>query len=89
MQLDTLMAGTPLNHDPNHVILEIAHDISRGMFGTSAGMLETVGSTVGKFLDIMLEPIYDTGAAQTPHEPKRKKKKKKGQGQDNSSHMGR
>lgn len=88
-QLDSLLAGSPLNHDPNHTMLHIAHDIAKGMFETSVDMLEAAGSSVGKFLDIVLEPIYDTGIVQASHEPKRKKKKKKGQEKDNSYHMSR
>lgn len=81
IQLDTLETGIPLNHDHDNEILGSAQDISNGMFETATDMLETMGSTIGKFLDIMLEPVYDTGIAQTPHEPKRRKKKKKGQDQ--------
>lgn len=75
IQLDTLVAGTSINHDPERIIPELAQDISRGMFGTATDMLETIGSTMGKFLDIMLEPVYDP-IVQSPNDPRRKKKKK-------------
>ncbi len=87
IQLDTLEMGMPLNHDPDNEILGVAQGISEGMFETATDMLETMGSTIGKFLDIMLEPVYDTGITQTPHEPKRKKKKKKGQDQSHQMKM--
>ncbi|ETZ19545.1 DUF5712 family protein [Pedobacter sp. V48] len=87
IQLDTLAAGEPLNHNPNNMMLELVQDVSKGMFETSANMLEAVGSTVGKFLNIMLEPVYNPGVSSAPQEPKRKKKKKKGQGQEPSYQM--
>ncbi len=87
IQLDTLEAGTALNEDPNNETLAIVHDISKEMFGSSAEMLETMGSTIGKFLDIMLEPIYDTEGSTIPNEPRRKKKKK-GRYKDQSRQIG-
>ncbi len=75
IQLDTLVAGTPINYDPERLMPELARDISMGIFGTSADMLETIGSSMGKFLDIMLEPVYDP-IVQSPNGQKRKKKKK-------------
>lgn len=46
IQLDTLSAGVPFNHDPNKLILELVQDVSNGMFESASTMLEVVGSTV-------------------------------------------
>jgi len=76
IQLDILVAGTPINHDPDSIIHGLARDISKNMFGTNADMLETIGSSVGKFLDIMLEPVYEP-IDQTPDTKRKKKTKQK------------
>lgn len=79
-QLDTLVLGTAINHDPDKIIPGLARDISKNMFETSADMLETIGSSMGKFLDIMLEPVYEP-IAQTPGTKRKKKRKQKNQAQ--------
>lgn len=75
-QLDTLDEGTKLGQSQNGAILELAQDISKGLFPTSSDMLEKIGSTVGSFLDIMLEPTYGPMVPANTQEPKRKKKKR-------------
>ena len=55
-QLDTLDEGIKPGQLQNGFILELAQDISKGLFQRSTDMLEKISSTVGSFLDIMLEP---------------------------------
>lgn len=80
IQLDTLAAGKQINPDPDRIIPELARDISNNMFGTSADMLETIGSSFVEFLDIMLEPAYEP-IAQAPDTKRKKKRKQKNQTQ--------
>lgn len=80
-QLDTLDEGIKLGQSQKGIILELAQDVSKGLFQTSADMLEKIGSTVGSFLDIMLEPTYGPAISLAPDEPRRKKKKGQKQAQ--------
>lgn len=75
-QLDTLDQGVKLDQSQKGIILELAVDVSKGLFQTSSEMLEKIGSTVGSFLDIMLEPNYGPIVPANTQEPKRKKKKR-------------
>lgn len=88
-QLDTLGEGMRFDQSKKEVILELAVDASKGLFQTSSDMLEKIGSTIGSFLDIMLEPAYGPGISLAPDEPmQKKKKKKKGQKQSQSYQRG-
>ncbi|WP_113662378.1 DUF5712 family protein [Pedobacter nanyangensis] len=86
-QLDTLVAGVPINPGKDGQFHELAQDISKGIFMTSSDMLATIGSSVGKFLDIMLEPVYEP-PVQTPNDELRRKKKKKQMDQGQSNGFG-
>jgi len=80
-QLDLLGQGASQNYESRSVANELAQGVAEGLFQTTGNMLETVGKTIGSFLEIMMEPVY---VAPEPEPAKRKKKKKKGQSQDQS-----
>jgi hypothetical protein len=86
MQLDILSRGQSDSDQDRQTVLDLANEVSKGVFNSSSNMLETVSSTIGKFLDIMLEPVYHGGmsVASAEQDPRRKRKKRKGQGQDQS-----
>jgi len=75
-QLDALDEGIKPGQLQNGFILELAQDIYKGLFQRSTDMLEKISSTVGSFLDIMLEPTYGPTFTANTQEPKRKKKKR-------------
>ncbi|WP_205314003.1 DUF5712 family protein, partial [Pedobacter nanyangensis] len=66
IQLDILETGEAVHGNQENILNEVAHQVYNGSFGTRLDMLETIGSTIKDFLDIMLEPIYDTGAPSVP-----------------------
>lgn len=80
-QLDMLQKGASGNYESRLMANELAQGVAEGLFETTGNMLETVGKTIGSFLEIMMEPVY---VAPEPDPSKRKKKKKKGQSQDQS-----
>ncbi|WP_113663071.1 DUF5712 family protein [Pedobacter nanyangensis] len=73
-QLDILTAGANMHEDPKGIIPKLAVEISNGLFQSAGLMLEHVGTTAPRFLDIMLEPVH-MPIAQEPN-PMFKKKKK-------------
>ncbi|MGM1430196.1 DUF5712 family protein [Sphingobacterium lactis] len=82
-QLDILQKGAENNYRSREQANGLAADVSQGMFQSTSAMLETVGSTLSGFLEIMLAPTYDVGI--TPDtvneaEKKRRKRKKQQQG---------
>lgn len=80
-QLDMLRQGASGNYESRLMANELAQGVAEGLFQTTGTMLETVGKTIGSFLEIMMEPVY---VAPEPDPFKRKKKKKKGQSPDQS-----
>ncbi|MCT1524876.1 MULTISPECIES: DUF5712 family protein [Sphingobacterium] len=78
-QLDVLEQGADNNYQSRSQANELAEGVANAQFQNASAMLETVGSTLSTFLEIMLEPVYDTGIAGNPSEDedKRRKKKKK------------
>lgn len=58
-------------------VKELAVGVAQQQYATSQKMMASVGTTIGKFLDVLLE---QTPIAAAPHPDRPKKKKKKGQG---------
>lgn len=84
-QLDMLRQGASQNYESRSAANELAQGVAEGLFQTTGDMLETVGKTIGSFLEILMEPVY---IAPEPDPFKRKKKKKKkGQDQSYGHHM--
>ncbi len=85
-QLDMLEQGSADNYQSKGVAGKLANDVAEGLFQTTAEMLETVGKSIGGFLEILLEPVSDPGisASTVDQVSKKKKRKKKGQSTDQS-----
>lgn len=79
-QLDILTAGANMHEDPNGIMPKLAMEISNGLFQSAGVMLEHLGATASKFLDIMLEPVH-VPLAQEPNPMSKKKKKIRAQDQ--------
>ncbi|TWR28575.1 molybdopterin-guanine dinucleotide biosynthesis protein MobB [Mucilaginibacter achroorhodeus] len=75
-QMDILSKGEQFTPNKAHV-KELAEGVTQQKFTTPQKMMASAGTTIGKFLDVLLEqaPI-----AAAPHPDRPKKKKKKGQG---------
>lgn len=75
-QMDILSTGEQFTPNKAHV-KELAEGVTQQKFTTPQKMMASAGTTIGKFLDVLLEqaPI-----AAAPHPDRPKKKKKKGQG---------
>ncbi len=86
-QMDMLQQGSAANYQSKSVASELAKDVAEGLFQTTGDMLESVGKSIGGFLEILMEPVYDPGIAASPVDDaskRKKKKKKKGQAPDQS-----
>lgn len=82
-QLDVLQQGADNNYKSRSQANELAEDVSKGQFQSTTAMLETVGSTLSGFLEIMLEPVYNidiTPDTLDEAEKRRKKRKRQQQG---------
>src|SRR5690606_38867161 len=81
-QLSTLELGAKLNTNSKSLSGKLAIEVAEGIFPSTIHMLKSVGQTAGGFLEIMMDPVYDSAAGINPIEEenkKRKKRKKKGQ----------
>lgn len=77
-QMDVLVSGE-LYAKNKQQVKELATNVSQGQFRTPSQMMSSVGTSVGKFLDILLTESH-IAAPVSNYEPK-KKKRKKGQSQ--------
>lgn len=79
-QLDILQQGAENNHSSRSQANELASGVDQGLFHTTSTMLETVGSTVSVFLEIMLETVPEPDIApDTVDEAEKRRRKRKKQ----------
>lgn len=86
-QLDMLQQGSEANYQSKSIANELAKDVAEGLFQTTGNMLESVGKSIGGFLEILMEQVYDPGIAPNDVDDaqrRKKRKKKKGQSTDQS-----
>jgi hypothetical protein len=76
-QLDMLEQGASQNYQSKSVAAELAIGVAEGLFQTTAGMLETVDKTAADFLEILMEPLYDSGMSSNPIEEEEKRRRKR------------
>ena len=84
-QLSTLMQGSAVNTESGNLAGQLITGVAEGTFLSTASMLESVGTTVGEFMKILLEPVYhgagEGGMPDGLSPEQRRRKKKKGQQQ--------
>lgn len=78
-QLSTLELGTELNTNSKYLSGKLVIEVAEGLFQSTTDMLKSVGQTAEGFLEIMMDPAYDSSVGINPieEEDKRKKKRKK------------
>ena len=88
-QMDVLSTGERTTQNRQQV-RELAVGVSQQRYISPERMMDNAGTSVGKFLNILLEQPYVPSASHQQDQP-RKKKKKKGQTQENnqSYHLSR
>lgn len=87
-QLDILQKGAENNYRSREQAKGLATDVAKGQFHSTTAMLETVGSTLSGFLEILLEPLPAGGIApDTVDEAEKRRRKRKKQQQQQGRQM--
>ncbi len=82
-QMHTLTELTERHPQGQPLAMELAHDVTQGMFESVGDMLATTGSMAADLLGLLMAPVEGAGEQQNPIEEdeKRRKRKKKAQSQ--------
>lgn len=80
-QMHTLVELTERHPQGQPPAMELAHDVTQGMFESVGEMLATTGSMAADLLGLLMAPVEGAGEQQSPieEEEKRRKRKKKAQ----------
>src|SRR5690606_9599128 len=80
-QMHTLTELTRRHPQSQRLAMELAHDVTQGMFESVGEMLATTGSMAADLLGLLMAPVEGAGEQQSPieEEEKRHKRKKKAQ----------
>lgn len=80
-QMRTLTELTRRHPQSQRLAMELAHDVTQGMFESVGEMLATTGSMAADLLGLLMAPVEGAGEQQSPieEEEKRRKRKKKAQ----------
>lgn len=80
-QMHTLTELTRRHPQSQRLAMELAHDVTQGMFESVGEMLATTGSMAADLLGLLMAPAEGAGEQQSPieEEEKRRKRKKKAQ----------
>jgi len=80
-QMHTLAELTCRHPQDQPLAMELAHEVSQGMFGSVGEMFAATGSMAADLLELLMAPLEGAGEQQSPieEEEKRRKRKKKAQ----------